>query len=310
MTSQTFNTFACAYRNLLTDLVSTGEEAGEIRGRGSKEILNYSFCIENPASNLVYIEGRKFSIMHAILESLGLFIDDDSVRFASLFNKRMAEFSDDGKTLHGCYGKRISPHLEDVIEKLQKDENSRSAVISIYNADKDFVKTKDIPCTETVQFLIRNGRLNMVVNMRSNDCIWGTPYDVFMFTNLQMVLANTLGVGLGRYYHNVGSMHLYDDMYEMAEKMLNKQFIAIEKRNVNSLYCWEYLAKFLSNIANNKINEKFTNNIWFIRRVMEDKSYLVAIVKELVYRGIISKNEVSEIGEEDWLKPFTKRWHK
>ena len=306
MTSQTFKTFADAYRNLLTDLVSTGEEAGEIRGRGSKEILNYSFCLENPASNLVYIDGRKFSIMHAIIESLGLFIDDDSVKFASLFNKRMAEFSDDGKTLHGCYGKRISPHIEDVITKLQKDENSRSAVISIYSADKDFVKTKDIPCTETIQFLIRNGKLNMVVNMRSNDCIWGTPYDVFMFTNLQMVLANTLDVGLGRYYHNVGSMHLYDDMYEMAENMLQKQFIAVEKYNGNMYINAQILAEFISNISKGMI---YSYIIERMPKFMKDNSYFAAIVKELVYRGILSKNEVPEICEEDWLKPFTKRWH-
>ena len=100
--------FAVVYRQLIQDLLFTGKEVEAIRGRKTKEILNYSICIENPASNLVYIKGRKFSIMHAIQESLGLVIANNSVEFASLFNERMKDFSDDGKTCKPC------PMLDDV----------------------------------------------------------------------------------------------------------------------------------------------------------------------------------------------------
>ena len=299
--------FAVVYRQLIQDLLFTGKEVEAIRGRKTKEILNYSICIENPASNLVYIEGRKFSIMHAIQESLGLVIANNSVEFASLFNERMKDFSDDGKTLYGCYGGRISGYLGNIRDKLAMDKNTRSAVLSIYKIADVAVVTKDIPCTETIQFLIRDNKLNMIVNMRSNDCIWGTPYDIFMFTNLQMVMANSLGIEVGKYYHNVGSMHLYSDMEETAYSMLDNLFVDIEKRNRNTLFEWTMLATSLSSFVRYK--ERNGISLSLIVDMMEDDSYGMAILKELEYREMIPKCVDDEkLRKELWLVPFTKRW--
>lgn len=57
--------------------------------------------------------------------------------------------------------------------------------------------------------------------MRSNDIIWGLPYDIFMFTNLQQVIANTLNLKLGWYEHNPTSMHVYSNHYNMLKEMSN-----------------------------------------------------------------------------------------
>jgi thymidylate synthase len=58
--------------------------------------------------------------------------------------------------------------------------------------------------------------------MRSNDIYYGLPTDVFAFTMLQEVVARTLGVGLGKYRHAVGSLHLYDERRDDAKKMLKE----------------------------------------------------------------------------------------
>lgn len=74
----------------------------------------------------------------------------------------------------------------------------------------------------SLQLLIRNRRLHMFVVMRSNDVIWGFPYDVFSFTCLQEAFLYTLqeaGVpvdDLGDYHHTAGSLHIYDTHYQMA----------------------------------------------------------------------------------------------
>jgi thymidylate synthase len=47
--------------------------------------------------------------------------------------------------------------------------------------------------------------------MRSNDLLWGTPYDVNGFCFIQEMLASWLGVELGNYIHQAGSMHLYEE---------------------------------------------------------------------------------------------------
>lgn len=300
-----YDTFAEAYKQALYDLIVCGDEVPAIRGRKTSEIINYGFCIKNPASNLVYSKGRKFSLLHAILESLGLFIPDNSVEFASLFNEKMKSFSDNGRTMHGSYGYRISSYIDLAKSKIEKDLNTRSSVINIYSKQDMLVETKDIPCTETIQLLLRDGKLNMIVNMRSNDVIWGTPYDVYMFTNLQMILANELGVELGEYYHNAGSFHLYEDMYKQASLMLDNGIEAIEKVNGNKVSEWRELAHALSFYAS-------TYRIEFIEIIakrMKDPEYAAIILKELEYRyGEETYIDLKCVKDYEWIKKFTKRW--
>jgi thymidylate synthase len=93
---------------------------------------------------------------------------------------------------------------------LQKDSDTRQAVVALYRPNDCGISTKDMPCTLTLQFMIRNDKLNLIVNMRSNDLWFGGVYDIFCFTALQELMANELKVEVGLYYHHVGSFHLYE----------------------------------------------------------------------------------------------------
>ena len=86
-----------------------------------------------------------------------------------------SEFSDDGTTVYGGYGPRLfNMHskynqIDTVINLLKEKPTTRRAVIQIYDAKDLEVKLKDIPCTCTLQFEIREGKLNLFTYMRSND---------------------------------------------------------------------------------------------------------------------------------------------
>jgi thymidylate synthase len=58
--------------------------------------------------------------------------------------------------------------------------------------------------------------------MRSNDLVWGLPYDVFFFTMLQELLAQKLGLDLGVYIHGAGSLHLYERHTALARRVLSE----------------------------------------------------------------------------------------
>ena len=73
-----------------------------------------------------------------------------------------------------------------------------------------------------MQVLIRNGLLHLIVQMRSNDVVWGLPYDVFLFTMIQELLARTLGLELGTYVHGAGSLHLYERHLDLAQQVLRE----------------------------------------------------------------------------------------
>ena len=115
---------------------------------------------------------------------------------------------------------RVYGQLEKVVNLLKRDPDSRQAILTIYNSvqDLDF-EAKDIPCTLTIQFFIRNQELCMRVSMRSNDVWLGLPYDLVQFAALQGAIAKALDLPMGWYSHTVGSMHLYHRDIEKAEQL-------------------------------------------------------------------------------------------
>jgi thymidylate synthase len=139
--------------------------------------------------------------------------------------------TEDGKTVRSGYGERLLNfrgvnQLTTVIELLKRKGSTRRAVIQLFDASdlqKDYAS---IPCTCTLQFLVRDKRLNMFVNMRSNDAYFGLPHDVFAFTMIQELLACSIGVELGEYKHSAGSLHLYEDQFDSARGYLGEAWQA------------------------------------------------------------------------------------
>jgi len=188
---------------------------------GTKELINFSFKIKNPIDRLVSVE-RKINFPFAVAEWLAMVTCDGRLSFFKTFINDYDKYSTDKKFIDGAYGLRISDwgksnQIEAAISELAAFNNSRRAVISIFNGSIDLV-SKDlwIPCTETFQFLIRDNKLHMIVNMRSNDVYLGVPYDIFSFTMIQEYIAMRLGVPLGTYFHNAGSFHIYERQYQKA----------------------------------------------------------------------------------------------
>lgn len=183
------------------------------------EELDAVFCVEDPTRNIVTSAIRKMPMRYAVGELAWYLAGSNRVADISRFAKKWAEISDDGVTNNSAYGYRIQ-HMfgfdqwEYVKGLLQKDPNSRQAVIHIKDANNK--PTKDTPCTVYLQFFLRNNKLNLSVHMRSNDIWMGVPYDMFSFCFLQMKMAMELGVEIGTYTHYAGSLHMYQRDYKTA----------------------------------------------------------------------------------------------
>jgi hypothetical protein len=61
-------------------------------------------------------------------------------------------------------------------------KDTRQACFCINNNDAMSESSIDKLCTNTIQFFIRNDRLEMIVQMRSSNFLTLLPYDAFMFT--------------------------------------------------------------------------------------------------------------------------------
>lgn len=190
------------------------------------ELCGVLLKITHPRIRLSRTE-KKGTLFSCLGELLWYLAGSNDVEFISYYLPHYKEFSDDGKTIYGGYGPRMCSRkglhqISNVIQLLKKKPDSRQAVIQLFDAS-DLIEThKDIPCTCTLQFMIRHHRLHMLTNMRSNDAFRGLPHDVFAFTMLQEIVARSLGVELGTYKHAIGSLHLYEENRESAQQFLDE----------------------------------------------------------------------------------------
>jgi len=95
-----------------------------------------------------------------------------------------------------------------LIHKLKVDSTSRRAQAITWYPYID-IDSDNPPCLQRMQFMIRNGRVNMDVNFRSNDCLSAFNANVFAFYFLHKYVAHELDLPLGLYTHYITSAHLY-----------------------------------------------------------------------------------------------------
>lgn len=179
------------------------------------EIVNANLVLLDPTRNTMCDCARKMPMRYAIGELLWYNSRDNTWKGIANYSKFWKNISDDGEHVNSNYGwcihdKYTFDQWDMVKQLLKKDPTSRQAVIHI-KEPRDVIKrpSKDVNCTIAMQFLLRNSKLDLIVTMRSNDIWLGLPYDVFNFTCMQIQMAMELGVDIGTYYHNAGSLHMY-----------------------------------------------------------------------------------------------------
>ena len=241
-----FNNYSNMDEVLIEGLKSIECDGHEVSPRDelTKEILCFSFTLTNPLARFICNPARAWSLPLALGEFCWHSSGSNDLESISFYASAWTNSSKDGRTIaESCYGKHIFEKTDgiSVWDKvkllLEKAPQTRRAVINFNKSDlNEYISIPDVACTSSCQFLLRNGFLDIIVNMRSNDVIWGLPYDVFFFTMLQERMAIELGVNLGSYHHIAGSFHLYERHFELSKRILTQEkFPILVMNSMNSL---------------------------------------------------------------------------
>ena len=135
------------------------------------------------------------------------------------------DVADDFYKINSNYGYLIFNNdnhnqFENVAQTLINDASSRRAIM-IYtrptmHQDYNRDNMNDFICTNTVQYLIRDNTLKVIVNMRSNDAIFGYANDYAWAAFIQKNLLDRINAEtnsnlvLGDIVWQVGSLHIYE----------------------------------------------------------------------------------------------------
>ena len=112
----------------------------------------------------------------------------------------------------------VVDQLEKVVQKLLREPGTRQAIITIYDKEdqRGLGGKFRIPCSLTYQFLIRDGKLNLIYHMRSCDYYTHFKFDVALAILLLHYVARKLKVDRGYFTHFIGSFHVFRKDWEKA----------------------------------------------------------------------------------------------
>lgn len=218
--------FSFLYPHLNSFIIENGEKV-DSRNGSTKELLNFKTIITNPQFLLFGGYNRNPNVFFLMAEILWILNGSDEVEFLAFFNKKMADYSDNGRNFYGAYGKRLfdadyGDQIEKIIGMLDTDPNDRRCVATIWNEVDLGMQSKDIPCNDMLMFKIRKDGLHCTIQNRSNDLHWGLPTNVFQFGMIGKLIAYCLNVNYATQTHNSQSLHYYIDN-DIAKRMKNGQ---------------------------------------------------------------------------------------
>lgn len=204
--------------------VTRNGKAHSPRGRMTVELVGYRSMIDMRYP-VITVPGRKMGHKFMVAEALWILNGDNSLAGIGPYAKAIKEFSDDGYRFQGAYGPKVTEQLRYVCDTLTEDPESRQAVINIWRENPR--KSRDIPCTLSLQFLIRDGKIHTIATMRSSDLWLGWVYDVFNFTmvtawvalrikEMKYLESNWQPLQLGTLTIQAGSQHLYIENFDAA----------------------------------------------------------------------------------------------
>lgn len=237
-----------AFEGLYYGLNKDGDESSP-RGLKIRETLGCDITILNPKDNIVFNSQRLTSPYYLAQEYFWYLSGDHNVDSISKYAGFWKRIADENGILNSNYGAYIfdkdympinsMSQYDYLIYTLRKDPDSRQAILQIPITQTK--GSKDVCCTSSLQFFIRNDRLNMTTYMRSNDIVKGFCNDITFFCTLQMMIAVELGIEVGWYRHCVGSLHVYES--DFIENVDRKFYVEMSNHDMrdSTINCYNNL---------------------------------------------------------------------
>lgn len=226
------------------------------KGRTTRELHPTTVLMEDPRRRLMSCYGRVLNLPFALAEAIQIITGQNDAQGLAFYNRSIIDIQGDGPRgephwengvirFNAGYGERLRRYfvgdnasrfgpridqLNHVIQTLKRDPDSRQAsiVLSHPGDDNYTVQTNDRACNVYAHPMIREGKLDWMQIIRSNDAIWGIPYNMVQWSHVQEWVATSLGVPMGTMFIVQDSFHVYEDKYD-------------ECRNVSEFDIYKYV---------------------------------------------------------------------
>ena len=116
-------------------------------------------------------------------------------------------------------GIKTMDQVDYVIYLLKNDPSSRRIMTNLFNHE-DLKDMNLEPCAYGTQWLVKDGKLHLILNQRSQDMLTANGWNVMQYAVLQSMFAQIAGLKPGTLTHNIGDCHIYDRHVPLVKKLL------------------------------------------------------------------------------------------
>lgn len=264
---KTYCTIHEAYLGSLRDVYDNPEYICSPRGQQIREVLNYSFKVLYPVNEPIVTKDLERNEVIKVYTKKECELYDSGTNSADDFgraSKFWLKLANPDGTVNSAYGHLVkhkkshghpiyelssnlaglgpneaSDYLaqnavnvmrtpyEWCLDSLRSDKDTRQAIMRFSLPEHFYKGNKDMVCTLSGNFHIREDKLNLSIHMRSNDLMLGLVFDLPWFISLMDDMINDLkdtypDLQKGYYVHSVDSMHIYDRDKEKIFKMIGR----------------------------------------------------------------------------------------
>ena len=220
-------TFNDKFKDLILDIENNGN-VSQPRDMKVKERTVQTLEFD-PTQTIANFDSRSFNWKYFSGELCWYLNRDRDVDYISQFSGMWSTLTNPGSNeINSNYGSLLlDGQLQWALNSLKADKNTRQAISFLNQPKFQFEGNKDFVCTMYLNFFIRDNKLNMKVQMRSNDIFYGltfdAPYFSFIHQHMRLWLLETYPeLELGTYYHCADNIHFYERHFELSNKIISE----------------------------------------------------------------------------------------
>lgn len=119
------------------------------------------------------------------------------------------------------YKEGMFDQVERVIYDLRNNPYSRRILTNIYTFE-DLHAMNLYPCAYSMTFNVTDGKLNGMLNQRSQDMLVANAWNVCQYAVLVHMMAAVAGLRVGEFVHVIADAHIYDRHIPIVEELITR----------------------------------------------------------------------------------------
>ena len=188
-------------------------------------VNRYDLSKEFPALTL-----RKTYVKSAVDEMLWIW-QKKSNNIHDLHSHIWDEWADENGSIGKAYGYQMGvkhmykegemDQVDRVIYDLKNNPYSRRIMTNMY-VHQDLHDMRLYPCAYSMTFNVTDGRLNAILNQRSQDVLAANNWNVVQYAVLVHMLAQVCDLKVGELVHVIADAHIYDRHIEIVKELIER----------------------------------------------------------------------------------------